>query len=119
MDIIVNIIVIANTFIWILVILPAVFLSLIFLYFIYIKGLKEVTRIEAITFSPILTHLNESNSGASTIRVYNKIEEFEQKQYFLQDRNGACQLMIKATNLWFNCMTNFILVGFLAFAFIA
>ena len=82
------------------------------------KGLKEVTRIEAITYSPILTHLNESNNGASSIRVYGKIKEFEEKQYFLQDRNGACLIMIKATDLWFNCMTNFILVAFLAFAFI-
>ena len=63
---------------------------------IYTKGLKEATRIETITNSPIITHLNESNDGVSTIRAYDKIDEFEQKQYFLQDRNGACLLIIRA-----------------------
>ena len=81
--------------------------------------MKERSRIEAITNSPIITHLNESNSGSSTIRVYGKIDEFEQKQFFLLDRNGACLLMIRAIQAWFNCFTTFIIVAFLACAFIS
>ena len=108
----------ALNFIWILVIVPVIAISLIFCYVLYVKGLKEATRIEAITSSPILTHLNESINGVSTIRVYGKIDEFEQKQYFLQDRNGACLLMIRAIQGWFNRITTFIIVIFLSFAFI-
>ena len=81
--------------------------------------MKEVSRIETITNSPIITHLNESNNGSSTIRVYGKTEEFERKQYFLLDRNGACLLMIRAIQAWFNCFTTFIIVAFLVCAFAA
>ena len=89
LGIIIHITLAAYNFIWLLIIVPIIVLSLIFCYFIYAKGMKEVRRIEAITNSPIITHLNESNHGSSTIRVYNKISQFEHKQYILQDLNGA------------------------------
>ena len=108
----------AYNFIWILVIVPIITICLIFCYVIFVKGLKEATRIEAITSSPILTNLSESINGASTIRVFDKIDEFEHKQYSLQDRNGAFLLIIRAIQGWFNCMTTFIIITFLLIAFI-
>ena len=116
-SIVITIILAAYNFIWILIIVPVIAISLIFCYVIYVKGLKEATRVEAITSSPILTNLSESINGASTIRVYDKIDEFEHKQYFLQDRNGAFLLLMRAIQGWFNCMTTFIIIIFLLIAF--
>lgn len=108
----------AYSVIWVLILVPVVFLSLVFCLRIYKKGLKEATRIESVTNSPILTHLGETSLGISTIRVYDKLEDFEQKQYLLQNQNAACLLIRRGIGGWFNCTTNFITVAFLSFTFI-
>ena len=73
----------AYNFIWILLITPIVIVSLIFYFKLFVRGMKEVTLLENITNSPIITHLNESNFGSTIIRVHGKIDQFEQKQYIL------------------------------------
>ena len=81
--------------IWVLVLVPLLILSLLYCFIIYARALKEAIRIETITFSPILTHLNETCHGASTIRVYNRIDDFEQKQHALLNKNSISMYIIK------------------------
>ena len=101
-SIISGIVLTAYSIIWVLVLVPVVFIALIFCLRIYKKGLKEATRIESVTNSPILTHLGETSLGISTIRVYDKVDDFEQKQYFLQNQNAACLLIRRGISGWFN-----------------
>ena len=104
--------------IWVLVLVPFLILSLLYCFIIYSNALKEAKRIEAITYSPILTHFNETCYGASTIRVFNKINDFEQKQNALLDNNSITQFIIKGIESWFELTASIIMIMFVSFAFI-
>ena len=73
---------------------------------------------ESISSSPIITHLGETISGTSTIRAYNKVDDFETKQFFMQDRNSAAALLRRGVVGWFNIKITFILTVFILFMFV-
>lgn len=55
---------------WLMLLMPFVF---IFIYFISIRNFavfKEMNRIETVSKSPLLSYLQESFNGASTIRAF-------------------------------------------------
>jgi ABC-type multidrug transport system fused ATPase/permease subunit len=84
----------------------------------YSKSLKETSRLESISSSPIITHIGETITGASTIRTFNKSENFIMKEYFLQDQNVACQLLRRGVKGWFNTRISLVLIMFMSFTFI-
>ena len=70
---------------------------------------------ESISSSPILTHLSETISGTSTIRAYNKIDDFETKQFSMQDRNAAATLLKRGVMGWFSVKITFLLTLLILF----
>lgn len=44
---------------------------------LFSKYSRQVKKYETNTFTPILSHLNESLNGLSTIRAFNKVQDFE------------------------------------------
>lgn len=80
-------IVIAVTNWYILAVFP-VLLAISYVLFTYtVPSYKETNRIESITKSPLLNYLGESLSGASTIRAFQKDNDFITKNYELLNRN--------------------------------
>lgn len=61
---------------WIAIFFPILIFLVIRVYISSIAATKEVTRIESVTKSPLLSFLGETISGCSTIRAFNKKEEF-------------------------------------------
>ena len=61
---------------WIGLLLPILFLMTAYIYLRSIAAVKEVSRIESVTKSPLLSFLSETLSGSSTIRAFDKREEF-------------------------------------------
>jgi len=61
---------------WVLILLPFVFLLVFKLFRYSISAFREVTRIESVSKSPILSFVIETLSGASTIRAFKKQSEF-------------------------------------------
>ncbi|KAJ7353988.1 hypothetical protein OS493_030837 [Desmophyllum pertusum] len=59
---------------------PFTFLSLYFSR-CYIRAAREIKRIEAITCSPVCTHVADTIQGITTIRVYKRQEEFMETFY--------------------------------------
>lgn len=104
--------------VWVLICIPFMVLACYYFLRLYSKALKETSRIESISNSPIITHLGETISGTSTIRAFNKVEEFERRQYFLQDQNVAAQLLRRGVKGWFNTRISIVLTIFMSFAFI-
>jgi ABC-type bacteriocin/lantibiotic exporter with double-glycine peptidase domain len=74
----------------------------------FIKALKEATRIESITNSPILSHLGETIAGASTIRAFEKVEDLMDYHFKLQDTNLNAIFISRAIRIWFNVRLNMI-----------
>ena len=94
--------------IWVLLAIPFLVLIGYLLVRSFIKALKETARIESVTNSPILTHLGETISGASTIRAFKKTEKFRANHFKLQDRNLIAMITNKAVRSWFNIRLNFV-----------
>ena len=61
---------------WVAIFYPIIFFIVILLYRYSINATKEVSRIESVTKSPLLSFLGETLSGTSTIRAFNKKDHF-------------------------------------------
>ena len=103
--------------IWVLLFIPVMILLCYRLLSKYKLSLKETSRLESISSSPILTNISESISGTSTIRAYNKTDIFTDKQFLLQDSNAAALLIRRGVQCWFNTRITFVLSVFLSFVY--
>lgn len=70
------------------------------LYITSIKGVKDVTRVEIQTKNPLTNFFDESNSGASTIRAYEKVDGFIEKNTELLNKNILANLWSQSVPLW-------------------
>ena len=61
---------------WIALFFPIILLAVLKIYRYSISATKEVSRIESVTKSPLLSFLAETVSGSSTIRAYKKKDQF-------------------------------------------
>ena len=64
---------------WIALFFVFMVFFLVWAYKQAISAAKEVIRVESVTKSPLLSSLSETISGSSTIRAFNKKEEFVEK----------------------------------------
>jgi ATP-binding cassette subfamily C (CFTR/MRP) protein 1 len=92
--------------IWVLLVIPFLVLFGIYLVKRFIKALKEATRVESITNSPILTNLGESIAGASTIRAFQKVDGLLEHHCKLLDVNLNAIIISRAIQGWFNVRLN-------------
>lgn len=103
---------------WVILFVPFTLLSLWYFFKLFRASSKEGARLESVSISPLITHLSETINGASTIRVYDKISDFENKQYELQNRNAASKILRRSISGWFNTNVNFVLTFFQSFLYV-
>ena len=72
---------------WIALFFPIIFIFVRILYKYSISATKEVSRIESVTKSPLLSYIGETLSGTSTIRAYQKKDQFITNFYKLLNNN--------------------------------
>ncbi|XP_055375264.1 probable multidrug resistance-associated protein lethal(2)03659 [Condylostylus longicornis] len=89
--------------------IPTVLMGLIFylLRNFYLKTSRNVKRVEAITRSPIYSHLAATLSGLSTIRCFNAQEVLKKEFDNYQDMHSSAFFMFIATSrafgFWLDC----------------
>ena len=66
---------------WALCIVPVFLLLLALLLRYYIKTYREINRLASVTHSPLMNHLGETISGATTIRSFHKEDKFIHTNY--------------------------------------
>ena len=79
------------------------FLILAVYYFtmnLYISSSRNLKRYESTTRSPVYSRVAETITGVSTIRAYNKIEEFESDLRSKIDINNRCYWYYQTGNHW-------------------
>lgn len=59
--------------------IPVLAVVYVYIFKNYINIRQQFNKIEKVSRSPIMTHFNESLSGVSTIRTFQKIDVFEEK----------------------------------------
>jgi len=82
---------------WILLIAPIILFIAIKLYRYSIASYRETARIESITKSPLISFLQESYSGNSTIRAYKKDYDFIKYNNGLLNKNIVANMWAGAT----------------------
>ena len=86
---------------WIVIALPFIAGTVYILMKFYIKTYRELTRLESVTHSPILTHLGETLSGSTTIRNYQKNDDFIEDNYSIMNINLNAAFWKGAVRRWF------------------
>ena len=54
---------------------------------LYVRTVRQIRRIDSVKRSPIFVHFDESVTGSSSIKAYNRVEEFTQKCDRLTDES--------------------------------
>lgn len=57
---------------WVLLIIPVMLILFGVLVQYYMKSYRDLSRLESVCNSPIITHLGETLSGVTSIRAYKK-----------------------------------------------
>ncbi|KAJ6646818.1 putative multidrug resistance-associated protein lethal [Pseudolycoriella hygida] len=100
---------------WLLI--PAAIMSLMF-YFIrklFIKTGRSFKRIEAMSRSPVLSHINATLQGLSTIRAFNASELLEKEFHDIQDHNISCYYLFLSSSRWFALWMDLVCLLFISF----
>lgn len=99
----------ANTFLnvftssyYVLIPIVIFFTGAFYLQRIYMAASRELYRLEAISKSPILSFFTETIMGITTIRAFEKHEQFLRKHGHNQDINRKIFLEQISTNVWFS-----------------
>ncbi|KAL1919296.1 uncharacterized protein VTP21DRAFT_1989 [Calcarisporiella thermophila] len=102
-----NLFAIFGAIIAIVVIMPWLIVSAVFITYIYIvMGRKylatsrELKRLDSVSRSPIYSHFNETIFGATTIRAFGVQNRFKDKCFALLDTNMKYYYYLWAANRW-------------------
>ncbi|XP_020629935.1 multidrug resistance-associated protein 4-like [Orbicella faveolata] len=74
----------------------------IFVYFAryYLKSSRELKRIEAITCSPVYSHVTETVDGLEVVHTSNMSKTFVDRLKWYQDKNTQAFFMVMSSNRW-------------------
>ncbi|XP_046462037.1 ATP-binding cassette sub-family C member 5-like isoform X1 [Daphnia pulex] len=95
---------------WFLVALVA--LTLIFAMYsrVFRRGLRDLTRLEHVSRSPIYSHVDASINGLSTVHAFGKQRHFVSKYVILQDENSSAYFLLSCSHRWLSVRLDFITV---------
>jgi ABC-type multidrug transport system fused ATPase/permease subunit len=95
-----------------LVFLPILLFGGIYLMKFYLKGCRQVTRLESESRTPLINLINEVSSGCDTIRAFNTQQSFIDSYYAYQDTFLKTNLFLNGVNLWFGLMVDLLIFSF-------
>ncbi|KAK4005312.1 hypothetical protein OUZ56_007029 [Daphnia magna] len=95
---------------WFLVAL--VVLSFIFALYsrVFRRGLRDLTRLEHVSRSPIYSHVDASINGLSTVHAFGKQRQFISKYMILQDENSSAYFLLNCSHRWLSVRLDFVTV---------
>lgn len=99
---------------WIALIYPVLMLLVGILFKLTIAATKEVSRVESVSKSPLLSFLQESISGASTIRAFGRTQDFINVNFKLLNKNILANQWAEAVPLWFSIRVDLLAILTLA-----
>ena len=100
---------------WVLVILPIIVLFVYQITKRYSKATRELSRLQSVNGSPIISHFNETLDGLSTIRVFRKQDEFSNVNITYCNNKAKSAFWREAAKKWFSIRINLISSSVLLF----
>lgn len=96
------------SFAWLLLLMPVI----VFLSYLLVQktnfAIKETASIARSSYSPCVSHLTESISGVTTIRAYQKEQDFIEDYRKLGEKQIFAKMMSNGVNRWFNLRVDFL-----------
>ncbi|XP_060724517.1 multidrug resistance-associated protein 4 isoform X3 [Tachysurus vachellii] len=86
---------------WILIPVLPLLIVFLFLRRYFLQTSRDIKRLEAITRSPVFSHLSSSLQGLSTIRAFKAEERFQQTFDSHQDLHSEACFLFLTTSRWF------------------
>jgi len=102
---------------WVLTIVPFVIWILVLWSRYYIKTYRELSRLQNVTGSPLISHLGETMNGLSTIRAFKKEKSFIDKNIEILNAKLNISFWKESLKSWFGlriilaCSTIFLFTG--------
>ena len=81
----------------------------------YLTGSRQLSRIEAISRSPILNVINETIPGRETIHAFGREKEYLQKFHATINNAFKINIFSKGSACWFNQQFNFISIAYIIY----
>ncbi|XP_060577708.1 ATP-binding cassette sub-family C member 5-like [Ruditapes philippinarum] len=92
--------IIASIIPWFLIALVPLTLCFLALNVVFTSGVRELMRMNAITKSPVISHVTATVQGISTVHAYGKTEQFLDKFHKLLDINSGYFYLFYCSNRW-------------------
>lgn len=78
-----------------------------------IKSIRETTRLQSLSKSPLISYLQETINGASTIRAFDLTSHFILENNRLLNQNIVASQMAAGVSLWFAIRVDFLAISLL------
>lgn len=101
---------------WIIALLPILVYIVVKLYLKTISAIRETSRVESNTKSPLLSFMGETFNGSSTIRAFNRTEDFIRENQRLLNNNILANRWSNSVQAWFSLRMDLISIVVLSFA---
>lgn len=85
---------------YLILLVPLIIFPTNYIRKIYMKNSRELTRLESISRSPIISHFTESLNGVVHVRVFGQIANFIKKNQEFIDRNTRVNLSLNGCRHW-------------------
>lgn len=79
LNILIYIALIAAIMPWFLLALPGMVVLFVLFYVMFRAGVRELQRFQLLSFSPVLSHIDATLHGLTSIRAYDKVDDFKVK----------------------------------------
>lgn len=99
---------------WVALILPVIALISWGIIIRVKRAIKETTRLTSTTKSPLISYIEETISGSSTIRAFQKVEDFIEGNKVYLNQNILAQLFQSGVNAWFGIRTDLLALFIMA-----
>ena len=86
--------------------IPLILIFGCFISKFYLIGARQLTRLEAISHSPILNIISESIPGITTIRAFKKMKNYKQKFHMKINDSIKVNQLVKGTFNWYEQQFN-------------
>ncbi|XP_030060230.1 multidrug resistance-associated protein 9 [Microcaecilia unicolor] len=102
-------VIIAIVFPFLLIAIAIISVVIIVLLKFFRVGIRELKRMENLSRSPWLSHITSTVQGLSTIRAYNKKEEYINHFKFLNDENSCHFFLFHCALRWLSIRIDFLM----------
>ncbi|XP_041372527.1 ATP-binding cassette sub-family C member 4-like [Gigantopelta aegis] len=97
---------------WLLIAVIPVAMFVIFIRYFAIRTTRQIRRLEAVSRSPVYSHVSDTIGGLQTIRAFGKQDQFTESFDGYQNHHSSAWFLYLASYRWFSIRSLFAVIVF-------